>query len=383
MASSSSSLQLTDLPKEILVEIFHRLGDLARTSAASSPPAISSAASTSSTVRAAFSNPSNAEARSGSSSRPPPRGKGQPQSTSPSPSSQAAADAGASATSAAALPSYAPAMPPPAAIPPIPNDLAASPICSLMLQGLELEYLLAPSQQDEEEEGECGSSFRLVCRPRLGKDQRYVTVFVFSSDAGIWRAATISDACPMLFAAGCVHGYVYWQTILLDRLLILDTDKMKLFWLTGLPHVPHDPHTKGVLRQAIGGSGEGSVGVVTIADRNVYLHTKAIVGGTADERWRHEKTMPLLPGYYKWRFVKPLEGDGYLVLQGTNLEVVAGMEGQYFTLDLKTFRFEKLLLSTICENGGRSKKIAARFQILKQLADDSCGARNGWHLRID
>uniref|UniRef100_A0A0D9XHM1 F-box domain-containing protein n=1 Tax=Leersia perrieri TaxID=77586 RepID=A0A0D9XHM1_9ORYZ len=303
MASSSSSLQLTDLPKEILVEIFHRLGDLARTSAASSPPAISSAASTSSTVRAAFSNPSNAEARSGSSSRPPPRGKGQPQSTSPSPSSQAAADAGASATSAAALPSYAPAMPPPAAIPPIPNDLAASPICSLMLQGLELEYLLAPSQQDEEEEG--------------------------------------------------------------------------------LPHVPHDPHTKGVLRQAIGGSGEGSVGVVTIADRNVYLHTKAIVGGTADERWRHEKTMPLLPGYYKWRFVKPLEGDGYLVLQGTNLEVVAGMEGQYFTLDLKTFRFEKLLLSTICENGGRSKKIAARFQILKQLADDSCGARNGWHLRID
>uniref|UniRef100_A0A0E0B7N1 F-box domain-containing protein n=1 Tax=Oryza glumipatula TaxID=40148 RepID=A0A0E0B7N1_9ORYZ len=199
-----------------------------------------------------------------------------------------------------------------AQIPQIPDDLAA-PIRRSGSLPKGFDYLLAPARREEEEEG---SSFKVVCRPRL-TEECDITVFVFSSGAGIWRAATLGSspatAISVTSRPRCVHGCVYWLTRFLDRLLILDTDEMELFMFDSFPQ-----STGVVLNHtivAIAEAGEGRLGVFNLDVHNVNLLSRAI-RGSADEQWRHDKTIPLLPGYSIWRFVNHADVDGYILLGG-------------------------------------------------------------------
>ncbi|BAF26034.1 uncharacterized protein [Oryza sativa Japonica Group] len=221
-------------------------------------------------------------------------------------------------------------------IPPISDDLAA-PIRSLGVGVEDFDYLVAPAGRE-------GLSFRVICRPQLpmGCD---VTVFVFSSSAVIWRAATLHAcaATAQLVSPQYAHGYAYWRLIRsATRLLLLDTRDMDFFFV--------DFEQRSVPWQAIGEAGEvGRLAMFNIAHANhtVELLSGAI-RGSADEHWRHDKTIPLLPGY-KWRILKLAEG--YLLLQGRILgdgtsQFTPGDQLQYFTLDINTFKLERLCAST-------------------------------------
>uniref|UniRef100_A0A0E0EVL9 F-box domain-containing protein n=1 Tax=Oryza meridionalis TaxID=40149 RepID=A0A0E0EVL9_9ORYZ len=237
-----------------------------------------------------------------------------------------------------------------AQIPQIPDDLAA-PIRRSGSLPKGFDYLLAPARREEEEEEEEDSSFKVVCRPRL-TEECDITVFVFFSGAGIWRAATLGSspatAISVTSRPRCVHRCVYWLTRFLDRLLILDTDEMELFMFDNFP-----PSTGFVLNHntaAIAEAGEGRLGVFNLDVHNVNLLSRAI-RGSPDEQWRHDKTIPLLPGYSIWRFVNHADVDCYILLGGvlgSGLQSDPITDGlQYFSLDLKTFRLERLCPMTI------------------------------------
>lgn len=237
-----------------------------------------------------------------------------------------------------------------AQIPHIPDDLAA-PIRRSGSLPKGFDYLLAPARREEEEEEEEDSSFKVVCRPRL-TEECDITVFVFSSGAGIWRAATLGSSLATAISVTsrprCVHRCVYWLTRFLDRLLILDTDEMELFMFDNFP-----PSTGFVLNHttaAIAEAGEDRLGVFNLDVHNVNLLSRAIRGST-DEQWRHDKTIPFLPGYSIWRFVNHADVDGYILLGGvlgSGLQSDPITDGlQYFSLDLKTFRLERLCPMTI------------------------------------
>uniref|UniRef100_A0A0E0M5A7 F-box domain-containing protein n=1 Tax=Oryza punctata TaxID=4537 RepID=A0A0E0M5A7_ORYPU len=234
-------------------------------------------------------------------------------------------------------------------VPPIPDDLTAA-VRRIAVE--HFDYLLASAGRD-------GSSFRVVCRPKLPK-QCDVTVFVFSSGSAFWRSAVL-DACAAtekLFLPQSVHGYVYWRTHSSGRLLMLDTRDMDFFF------VNIQPNNGLVPSQVIGEAEEvGRLAVFNIifdvSGHKVELHSKAIRGG-ADEQWRHDRTVPLLPGY-KWRIIKIAEG--YLLLQGieghNSSWFIPGIQLQHFTLDLKTFKLERLCAST---SRGQASRHHYRFQ---------------------
>uniref|UniRef100_A0A0D9XHM7 DUF1618 domain-containing protein n=1 Tax=Leersia perrieri TaxID=77586 RepID=A0A0D9XHM7_9ORYZ len=197
-----------------------------------------------------------------------------------------------------------------------------------------LELLLAPARGDEEG-GSCSSSssssFRVVCRARADN----FTVFVFFSGTGIWRAATFA-ACHYDFAGGFIlphflHGCVYWRCWThVNRMLMLDICDMDFFFFTL-------PSRTGIHRAIGDGGEEGRFGVFDLdCDDKVYMLSKPI-RGSADEQWRHDGTIPLLPGL-TWRTVKPVKG--YLLLEG-DLGYYSPVL-HYFTLDLKTFVLERL-----------------------------------------
>uniref|UniRef100_J3N0S5 F-box domain-containing protein n=2 Tax=Oryza brachyantha TaxID=4533 RepID=J3N0S5_ORYBR len=217
-------------------------------------------------------------------------------------------------------------------IPPIDEDLAA-PIRDLRRAAVrDSDYLVSPAGRE-------GLSFRVICRPKV-PEECDVTVFIFFSGAVVWRAATLaaSRATTQLSSPQFVHCYIYWRTPLRDRLLMLDTREMDFFFLR---FEPRDVHL-----QAIGETDE--IGRIAVFNMDYHQHgrvellSKEIRGG-ADARWRHDRTAQLLPGY-KWRIVRLAEG--YLLLQGVLCggpsRFTLGTQLHYFTLEIKTFKLERL-----------------------------------------
>uniref|UniRef100_A0A0E0HC77 F-box domain-containing protein n=1 Tax=Oryza nivara TaxID=4536 RepID=A0A0E0HC77_ORYNI len=231
-------------------------------------------------------------------------------------------------------------------VPPIPDDLTAG-VRRIAVE--HFDYLLAPAGRD-------GSSFRVVCRPKLPK-QCDVTVFVFSSGAAFWRAAVL-DACAAtekLFLPQSVHGYVYWRTHSSGTLLMLDTRDMDFFFVNIQTNKCVIGEAEEVGRLAVFNT------IVDVGVHKVEILSKAIRGG-ADEPWRHDRTIPLLPGY-KWRTARMAEG--YLLLHGivgNNSWSTPGIQLQHFTLDLKTLKLESL-----CDSISRGRHHHPQFDLYRSF----------------
>uniref|UniRef100_A0A0E0QW18 F-box domain-containing protein n=1 Tax=Oryza rufipogon TaxID=4529 RepID=A0A0E0QW18_ORYRU len=231
-------------------------------------------------------------------------------------------------------------------VPPIPDDLTAG-VRRIAVE--HFDYLLAPAGRD-------GSSFRVVCRPKLPK-QCDVTVFVFSSGAAFWRAAVL-DACAAtekLFLPQSVHGYVYWRTHSSGTLLMLDTRDMDFFFVNIQTNKCVIGEAEEVGRLAVFNT------IVDVGVHKVEILSKAIRGG-ADEPWRHDRTIPLLPGY-KWRAARMAEG--YLLLHGivgNNSWSTPGIQLQHFTLDLKTLKLESL-----CDSISRGRHHHPQFDLYRSF----------------
>uniref|UniRef100_A0A0D3HAY3 F-box domain-containing protein n=1 Tax=Oryza barthii TaxID=65489 RepID=A0A0D3HAY3_9ORYZ len=213
---------------------------------------------------------------------------------------------------------------------------------------LHFDYFLAPSAGDGEE-GE-DSSFGVVCRAWT-RDVSMVAVFVFSSSAGSWRAVTIDGYRPRftLCRRQYTHGCFYWFTSLRGKLLMLNARDMEI----SIVEFPQSCF--GIGQHAIVEAGEGRLGLFTIGDCNLDLHSKAIGAGSiaGDNEWRHDKTIPLLPRY-KWDIMNAAEG--FLLLKGFPLDHYPPRwiptEIPCFTLELKTLllkRLRMLHLRVVCD----------------------------------
>lgn len=231
-------------------------------------------------------------------------------------------------------------------IPSIPDGLTSD--IRRICRRLHFDYFLAPSAGDGEE-GE-DSSFGVVCRAWT-RDVSMVAVFVFSSSAGSWRAVTIDGYRPRftLCRRQYAHGCFYWFTSLRGKSLMLNARDMEI----SIVEFPQSCF--GIGQHAIVEAGEGRLGLFTIGDCNLDLHSKAIgAGGIAGaNEWRHDKTIPLLPRY-KWDIINAAEG--FLLLKGFPLDHYPPRwiptEIPCFTLELKTLLLKRLCmlhLGVVCD----------------------------------
>ncbi|KAL6847094.1 hypothetical protein ACP4OV_022947 [Aristida adscensionis] len=236
-------------------------------------------------------------------------------------------------------------------VPPIPDDLAASAGCRGMRH---FDPFFYPASKEEEH----NLSFRLICAVQL---QHELATFHFSSATGEWRVLEFPRSTPLdsslagssgLFQHHCAHGCFFWTvSVFTSVFFMLDMCEMKLT-LVELPPARVQPHGWAVVE-----AGEGMIGVIVLDDGMLDLYRKALrSNGVGPEEWKLEKMIPLPELDCYWQIL--CAADGYALLQATpqNLSQYAKLpldmqESRYFTLDLKTFRIERLCVLTLYING--------------------------------
>ncbi|CAN6356988.1 unnamed protein product [Urochloa humidicola] len=200
--------------------------------------------------------------------------------------------------------------------------------------------------------------FRVICNVL---SETKVATFIFSSATGEWRGVTsfsfrsygaIRHPGPGSLVRHYASRCFYWTHDSWNYLLVLDTSEMK-FSVAGLPSNSHGR------RRVIFHAGEDMLGLLTLAKQSLEFHWKTLGGsGFGVEEWHHEKTIPL-PDCYRYTILDASEG--YLLLRMAprllswyvNSSQQMPPESQYFTLELKTMVAERLCSSnqTVCHAG--------------------------------
>ncbi|XP_048559837.1 uncharacterized protein LOC125540280 isoform X3 [Triticum urartu] len=116
-------------------------------------------------------------------------------------------------------------------LPPIPDDLAASVVDQLLVEGhcLAETFLVPPGNGDEEEEG---TSFRVIW---MGLFEAKLVAAVFSSGTGKWRAFSselllgflLWSWMDLFMSRHYAHGCFYWVSGSIEKLLVLDIQRME------------------------------------------------------------------------------------------------------------------------------------------------------------
>ncbi|KAM3391239.1 hypothetical protein ACQJBY_012727 [Aegilops geniculata] len=116
-------------------------------------------------------------------------------------------------------------------LPPIPDDLAASVVDQLLVERrcLAETFLVPPGNGDEEEEG---TSFRVIW---MGLFEAKLVAAVFSSGTGKWRAFSselllgflLWSWMDLFMSRHYAHGCFYWVSGSLEKLLVLDIQRME------------------------------------------------------------------------------------------------------------------------------------------------------------
>lgn len=225
-------------------------------------------------------------------------------------------------------------------LPQIPDDLAAT-TGGWGIQ--EFEPFLDPAGKAAMEEGEDFSSFQVMCVVHC---KYKLVTFHFSSGTGKWSCSEFNRSTPLtnsldrfpgLFERHYVHGCFFWTLCVINSFMfMLDMHEMKICTVDL-------PPTHGALpSRAVVEAGEGRVGLLTIGDGMIELYTKPLRNN--GEEWQRDKLMPLPDKDCRWHILGTAEG--YLLVQGIPLQHVNSCqqmpESQIFTLDLKTFLFERL-----------------------------------------
>ncbi|CAN6352338.1 unnamed protein product [Urochloa humidicola] len=228
--------------------------------------------------------------------------------------------------------------PPPPPPPPIPGDLVA---CMRHYAELEFEHFLAPA--NEEEKG--SSSFRVICNVVSAKE---AVTFIFSSATEQWQHVTgiilthgdvDATASPRLFVRHYAHNCFYWMHPYRRNLLVLDMVEMELSFVSLPPKIlGHGPPLQ-ILKHAIVELRERRLGFLTLGHSyglglDIYLRDN----GADAQEWRHSKTIPV-PNYQGCLIVAATEGY-VLILEAFSSSYFLGP--QYFTLELKTMRIERM-----------------------------------------
>ncbi|KAJ1266343.1 hypothetical protein BS78_08G143700 [Paspalum vaginatum] len=219
----------------------------------------------------------------------------------------------------------------------------------------DFDPFLDPATDDDEDE-----SFRVICAVQC---RLKLVTFHFSSVAGKWRAFTFNRRRPLdltlrfpgRFVRHYAHGCFYWMYPCVESLFILDPREMKL------SVVDHRPNYKAhaILElevQAVVELGNGSLGLVSIVDGDTLeLYSKTLRNNGVDtEVWQHDKMIPLpkMEMHCDWNIKDAAEG--YLLLQAIPrdyehilLNENRALETHWFTLDLKTFLFVRLCMTTM------------------------------------
>uniref|UniRef100_A0A0A9GUB7 F-box domain-containing protein n=1 Tax=Arundo donax TaxID=35708 RepID=A0A0A9GUB7_ARUDO len=212
-------------------------------------------------------------------------------------------------------------------IPTIPEDLTAG------TSRFGWFPVLAPADDEEEEE----LSFGVIWMVQRGSQ---VSAFVFSSATGKWRGVTFHGwRCRAFLFTSCrhyAHGCLYLTYASFDNVLMLDTRRME-FSIVDLPHVSQ--HRQNAIVEA----GEAKLGLLTLRGCFFYLYCGTWRdNGVGTEEWQHEKTIPLPDGL---RYAIIGAADGHLLLKGCSGQLDSSgqqMQGQCFTLKLKTMLVERL-----------------------------------------
>ncbi|CAN6343797.1 unnamed protein product [Urochloa humidicola] len=240
-------------------------------------------------------------------------------------------------------------------IPRIPHDVVAS-LADFYMHTF--EPFLDPAASDKEKEEEDNLPFRVICNVL---SETKVATFIFSSVTGEWRGVTsfsfrsygaIRHPGPGSLVRHYASRCFYWTHDSWNYLLVLDTSEMK-FSVAGLPSNSHGR------RRVIFHAGEDMLGLLTLAKQSLEFHWKTLGGsGFGVEEWHHEKTIPL-PDCYRYTILDASEG--YLLLRRAprllswyvNSSQQMPPESQYFTLELKTMVAERLCSSnqTVCHAG--------------------------------
>ncbi|KAF7012227.1 hypothetical protein CFC21_026439 [Triticum aestivum] len=208
-------------------------------------------------------------------------------------------------------------------LPPIPDDLAASVVDQLLVEGhcLAETFLVPPGNGDEEEEG---TSFRVVWMVLL---QAKLVAAVFSSGTGKWRAFSSELLPGFVVSRHYAHGCFYWVSGSTEKLLVLDIQRMKF---SMADHPPCARHSGDVV--AIVEAGQGMIWMfvpkpdTSRLKYNVWRNNAGI-----STQWQMEKmTFSLLQ-----------VGRHLLLYQcGSSLVKSGG-----FTLDVNTLQCERVCAS--------------------------------------
>ncbi|XBI14196.1 hypothetical protein VPH35_140813 [Triticum aestivum] len=199
-----------------------------------------------------------------------------------------------------------------ALLPQLPDDLAATVDCLLT------SPFLVPVSEDEEE-----TAFKVIC---LARGKTKVAAFVFSTSIGQWQAAAcmgwsdlaldMVDSDMMSRINSCylrrhyAYGCFYWDWLVIHKkqLLVLDTRRME-FSVADLP--PGGWCTQGV---AIVEAGEGMLGMFGLHSETASDLTYAVV--------RNRESCLLLMR------TKALPGSPLLI--------------EYFTMDIRTLQLQRV-----------------------------------------
>ncbi|WVZ91233.1 hypothetical protein U9M48_037430 [Paspalum notatum var. saurae] len=213
------------------------------------------------------------------------------------------------------------------------------------------DAFLDPATDKDEKE-----SFRVICAVQCRLSRLKLVTFHFSSVTGKWRLVTFDGKKPLndlisrcagMYTRRYAHGCFYWTYPRFESLVILDPREMKL------SVVNHSPNYKvrAIVEQgaqAIVELVNGSLGFVSLVDDDTLeLYSKTLRNNAVDtEVWQYDKRIPLPKMDMPCRCWSIKDAaDGCLLLQATQW-VSHRREFHYFTLDLETFLFKKLCMSS-------------------------------------
>ncbi|GJM95181.1 hypothetical protein PR202_ga11889 [Eleusine coracana subsp. coracana] len=199
--------------------------------------------------------------------------------------------------------------------------------------------------------------------PRLPPPLR-IRTFIFCSVTGQWRwLASFGTArykwmkaAVLMLDRSYARGCFFWTPYREEVMLVLDTTRHPTsFSVVDLP-----PQISKVCEKIVVDVGEqGKIGLLVLGGWMLDLYTKQATtttrkgnGGDAtgkEEEWRHEKAIPWPPQVsfpdYRCKFAGA--ADGYVLLMFSVSPWCRAVsrkkrDVQYFTLDLKTFRMERI-----------------------------------------
>uniref|UniRef100_M8BA19 F-box domain-containing protein n=1 Tax=Aegilops tauschii TaxID=37682 RepID=M8BA19_AEGTA len=226
-----------------------------------------------------------------------------------------------------------------ALLPQLPDDLAATVDCLLT------SPFLVPVSEDEEE-----TAFKVIC---LARGKTKVAAFVFSSSIGQWQAAAcmgwsdlaldMVDSDMMSRTNSCylrrhyAYGCFYWDWLVIHKkqLLVLDTRRME-FSIADLPPGGWCTHAVAIVE-----AGEGRLGLFGHHGETASDLTYAVVQnrGESPSQCQIEKTVSLDSGYRC--YIKAVT-ESCLLLMRTEALPGSPLLIEYFTTDIKTLQLRRV-----------------------------------------